>query len=502
MSLPNFFRIILPFLIIAGCAGPITGAGVFEFSPGVRSAYQKIISLQIDAARNDIAALKKSEPDNLLLLFLDNYIECSTALLNDSEKDYRRWSKNMDSRLYKISKGDSKSPYFLYCQAEIRLQWAVLRGRYGDYLSCVSDVKQGYALLQENQSRFPDFAANKKSLGLLHAVVGNVPDEVRWAVKGLGGMEGTIAQGVGEMEEVLTYARTHPDFMFGIECFVAYAYLQLHLNNKSEAAWKAMKEAYNLTKNNPLSTFALANVGMRTNHNDEAIKLLEQIPSGSQYQAFPYRDFMLGIAKLNRLDKDADRPLHTFLQTKKGSFGTKEAYQKLAWYHLINNDQQGYWNNIYQAKIQGITRSDTDKAAQREANSGEMPDPVLLQARLLFDGGYFQRAYDLLKNAGPNYAGHEKNKIEYAYRMGRICHQMQKPTDAVRYYTETIENGKNKPWYFACNAALQLGTLYEEKREWAKARLAYQKSVSIDPEEYAASLHARAKAGLNRIKGL
>jgi tetratricopeptide (TPR) repeat protein len=233
----------------------------------------------------------------------------------------------------------------------------------------------------------------------------------------------------------------------------------------------------------------LANVGMRSGHNDESIQLLEQMPTGSQYHPFPYRYFMLGIAKLYRLDKDANQPLLQFIKIYKGSFGIKEAYQKLAWYHLINNDQQGYWNNIYQAKIQGSTRADTDKAADREANSGEIPDLLLLQGRLLFDGGYFQRAFDLLKNAGTPYNNHEKNRLEYSYRMGRICHRLKKSPDAVRYYNETIDNGSSKPWYFACNAALQL------------ARTAYQKSIKINPDEYAASLHARAKAGLNRTKG-
>jgi tetratricopeptide (TPR) repeat protein len=493
------FRFFLLFFL--GFSTPVFPGGVFQFSQGACDTYQKIASLRFSEAWTDLANLKKSEPDNLVLLFLENYLECATALLNDSEKDYRKWSKNMDKRLYKISQGDSKSPYFLYCQAEIRLHWAILRGRYGDYLSCVSDVKQGYALLEENQRRFPDFAANKKSLGLLHAVIGNVPDELKWAVRGVSGMKGTIAQGVQEMEEVLTYARSNPDFLFGIECFVAYSYLQLHLNNKSEAAWNTMKEMQNLARNNPLASFALANVGMRTGHNDEAIKLLEQMPAGSQYHPFPYRYFMLGIAKLYRLDKDANQPLLQFLSTYKGSFGIKEAYQKLAWYQLINNDQQGYWNYIYQAKIQGIVRADTDKAADREANSGEMPDLLLLKARLLFDGGYYQRALDLLKNNGTPYAGHEKNRLEYSYRMGRIYDQLQKTTDATRYYKATIEMGESKPWYFACNAALQLGTLYEEKREWANARVAYQKAIKINPEEYAASLHARAKAGLNRVKG-
>lgn len=475
--------------------------GVFELSTATRSAYEKIISLRFEEARTEIEALKKSEPNNLMPYFIENYLECASAVLNDSEDEYRRGVKKMDKRLDKLSSGDNTSPYYLYCQAEVRLQWAVLRGRYGDYLSCITNVKNSYSLLEENQRRFPDFVANKKSLGLLHAIVGNVPSEIKWAVTGLGGMKGTIQQGVGELEELLNYARYHPEFMFGIEAYVAYSYLQLHLNNKNETAWKTMTEGLKDHKTNPLAMFALANVGMRTGHNDEAIKLLEQMPTGAQYQPFPYRYFLLGIAKLYRLDTDANQALQQFLNNYKGQFGIKEAYQKLAWFQLLKNDQQGYWNYIYQAKIQGITRADTDKAADREANKGEMPDVQLLKARLLFDGGYLQRAYDLIKNNETQFAQYEKTQLEYLYRMGRICHKLNKSQEAINYYSQTIEKGAQKPWYFACNAALQLGLLYEDRKEWANARAAYQRAVKIDTEEYAASLHARAKAGINRVKG-
>jgi hypothetical protein len=282
---------------------------------------------------------------------------------------------------------------------------------------------------------------------------------------------------------------------------VAYSYLQLHLNNKNETAWKTMIEGLKDHKTNPLAMFALANVGMRTGHNDEAIKLLEQMPTGTQYQPFPYRYFLLGIAKLYRLDTDANQFLQQFLNNYKGQFGIKEAYQKLAWFQVLKNDQQGYWNYIYQAKIQGITRADTDKAADREANKGEMPDIQLLKARLLFDGGYLQRAYDLIKNNETQFAKFEKTQLEYLYRMGRICHKLNKSQEAINYYSQTIEKGAQKPWYFACNAALQLGLLYEDRKEWANARAAYQRAVKIDTEEYSASLHARAKAGINRVKG-
>jgi|1048.fasta_scaffold02346_2 tetratricopeptide (TPR) repeat protein len=494
--LPTILSVVL--LVLSNTS--TFAAGYFSITPGVRSSYQKIINLRLTEAKFELDVLKQVEPDNLMVQFIENYWECVSALLNDNERQYHSWSRNMNKRLDKIAKGDRQSPYYLYCQAEIRLQWAVLQGRYGEYLACAWNVKQGFALLEENQRRFPFFTANKKNLGVIHALAGNIPKEVKWAVKGISGISGTIDQGVREVEEVLYYSKNNPDFLFGVESMVTYAYLQLHLNNQMENAWTTMKDVYRSTPQNPLAKLALANIAMKTARNDEAIKLLQEMPKDKVYHPLPYQYLLLGIAKLYRLDKDANQPLLTFLQLHKGQFGIKEAYQKLAWHSLLQNDPVNYWGFIYQAKIQGISRADTDKAANREANSGEMPDPILLKSRLLSDGGYFQQAYQLLYKKGDSFSSHFKNHLEFRYRMGRICQKLGKTQEAIQYYQQTVETGAQHPWYFACNAAIQLGLIYEEKKDYEKARLYYKRANQIEPDEYAASLHARAKAGYNRVK--
>jgi tetratricopeptide (TPR) repeat protein len=146
----------------------------------------------------------------------------------------------------------------------------------------------------------------------------------------------------------------------------------------------------------------------------------------------------------------------------------------------------------------GADNSEPDKAALQEATGAEIPDIKLIKARLLFDGGYYQRAYDLLKNAGAEYSANRKLSLEYTYRIGRISHKMGKSPEAIRFYQQTLDDGAKEPWYFACNAALQIGLLHEEKRDYTKARSAFQRCLGLHPKDYANSLHAQAKAGLSR----
>lgn len=502
-----FERVFVILLLIAGqavtCPGapfPLNdGAGYFAFSPSARDIHRKILDLRFSEAQAGLETLKRQEPGNLIALFLENYIDVLTVVCGDRRADYHRLVKNMNGRLSALARGDARSPYFLYTQGEIRLQWALLRGRYGDYLSSFQEVRRAYDLLLENRRRHPDFVANRKSLGLLHALVGNVPPEYRWALKTLGGLSGTVEQGMAELESVLTYSQTH-DFPFAAETLVTCAFLQLHLKNDKTTAWQTLRAGGLHPQNSPLATFVMAALAMRTGRNDEAVRLLEQCPGGPAFHPFPYRYYQLGIAKLNRLDPDANRPLETFLQIFKGESGQKEACQKLAWFHLLAGDPVACKAWMQQVKTRGNDRSEPDKAALREARSGEMPDVRLLKARLLFDGGYYRRAYELLKNAEAAYSGTGKKSIEYAYRMGRIAHELGDTAAAIRFYTHTIDAGAKQPWYFACNAALQLGLLYEQRKDFVSANAAFKRCLNLRPEEYAGSLHARAKAGLARLK--
>lgn len=466
-------------------------------SPLAREAYQKAFSLRFGEARTALDGLRRQEPQNPWVSLLENYLDFLTVLVNDDRAEYRRLAKNMEPRLARAARSDRKSPWYLFCQAEIRLQWAILRGKHGDYLSSLGDIRQAYSLLEQNRREHPDFAPNLKSLGVIHALVGAVPEEYRWTINLLSGIKGSVEQGMRELKAVLEHARRH-DFVFEDETRVAFAFLQLNLKNEKADAWATVSSGKLDPSKNPVAAFAMASLAMRTGRNDEAIRLLEASPEGGAYHPFAYRHYLLGLAKLNRLDADADKPLLTFLRMFKGENGIKEACQKLAWHQLVQGNPAGYKNYMDKVKTAGTDRTEYDKAALREALRGEMPDAHLLRARLLFDGGYYQRAYDLLRDAAKAYTGNAA--LEYTYRIGRIAHELGQPGEAERHYRQTLETGAKNPAYFACNAALQLGLLYEEQGDYAQARAAYRRCLELQPEEYRASLHTKAKAGLGRVR--
>jgi Tetratricopeptide repeat len=490
---------ILLFLLSFFFIGTLQASGYFVFTPELRSAYDLATRLRLQEAKAKIAQQKISEPNNLTTYYIENYIDFFTIFINEDKKEFQRLEKAKDDRIAKIEAGDESSPYYLFMQAEIKLQWALVRLKFEEYVTALFEIKSAYKLLEKNQARFPEFVANKKSLAIMHAMIGTVPDNYRWGVKLLSGMEGSIAQGQSELEEVIAYGKKN-DFIFGQEAVVLYAFLMLHLNNNSSDAWNIISTSQLDYKTSPLAAFALANLAMRTDRNAEAINILTKRPREANYHPFHYLDFMLGLAKLRQLDKDADYYLKQYVQQFKGQNYIKEAYQKLAWHELLQNNPAGYQQYMKACQQYGHAFVESDKNALKEAKEKTLPNAALIKARLLFDGGYHQRAYDLLKSKSVTDFPDLKSQLEFHYRLGRISHQLHKNGEAIPYYLTTIEKGKDQTYYFACNAALQLAKLYESQQDIDMAKKYFQRCLTIYPDEYQSGLHQQAKAGLNRLK--
>lgn len=481
------------------CGFSAFGKSHFTWTPNLKNAYKKVLALRFDEANSLIAKEKIQDSENLMVYHVENYVDFFRVYINEETAEFERLEANKNRRLDKIEDGDENSPYYLYLQATTRLHWAMARLKFEEYATAAFEVNKAFKLLTKNVEKFPDFMPNKKELGILHAAVGTIPDNYRWMVEMLSSLEGTFEQGKRELEEVIAYAQQH-DFIYEEEIYVLYSYLLLHLGNDADASWQIINTGHLNPKTSLMETFIMANIAMRTDRGDDAVAILKNRPSGAAYHPFYYLDYMLGLAKLQRLDSDADIYLKRYVNRFKGKNFIKDAYQKLAWHALLFNNQTEYqrYNNLVKSKGADVVGS--DKSALKEAKAGEVPNTYLLKARLLFDGGHFQKAYDLLSTRCETDFTTKKTQLEHSYRMGRITHKLGQYRYALDFYQTTIDDGKNEGWYFACRAALERGHIFEKQRKISEAKAAYSLCLSIKPDEHKTGLHQQAKAGLSRLK--
>ena len=448
-------------------------------------------------------AEKKLNPGNQVPYMVENYIDFLKVMLGEEEKDFLHLKNNKDYRLQKIAADGKNSPWYLYSQSLIYLQSGVARIKFGEYVNASLDINRAYRLLIENKRLFPDFVMNKAGLGILHSLIGTVPAKYRWAVRSLQ-FEGTIPEGNSEIKAAFLQVASDPQFYFLMpETAFLLSFVTLNISADIPAALslaEKLKSSAIATEisESPLLIYVFANIYARAGENDKVIKILTESPVTADRYPFHYLNYMLGVAKLNRLDTDACYPILNFLGNFKGKNYIRSAYMHLAWYYLIENEPQQYNTYVERIKLRGNDQVDNDREALSFAVKNIKPDLSLLKSRLLFDGGYYERARLGLEGFKPT---DKKSGLEYSYRLGRIYHNWGKPDVAISFYKETINEGEKLPYYFAANSALQLGIIYEQRNDFTQSRLFYSKVLDMDFDEYQFSISNKAQAGLNRIKG-
>ena len=487
------FRYIIFLLFFS--ATSLNGQGYFEVTEDIREAYDLVTALKCDEAMKKIEYIKKVDKDNLLVYHIENYLDFFEIFINEDKDQFKELEKNKDIRLDKIKTGDKKSPFYRFSQAEINLQWALARSKFNQKFKASWELLNANALLEENAVLFPDFQYNYKSLSIIHVLSRSVPGILRTIFS----IKGSISQGTEEIK-MLYEASLKDDLIFKDEIVVIYAYILYYQNNKTEEAWEIIERSF-LAKpsRNPLVSFVTANIGQKAGKNDLAIKILQQRPVLEDALPFYYMDFLLGIFKLYRLDEDADQYILKFINNFKGQHYIKEAYQKMAWYRLvIHDDLPGYKKYMNLIPSSGNDLIDEDKQAQKESRNGHIPHPDLLKARLLYDGGYYDVAYNLLIKKAYTFSD-PKALMEYNYRMGRISQALKNYPDAIGFYVTTINNAIGDA-YFPCNAALQIGLILEDQKRYRQAVKYLDQCMDMSPEEYKNSLHQKAKSAIQRIK--
>ena len=126
-----------------------------------------------------------------------------SLLTSDNKADYDKYSNRKSDRIDGLSANIESSPYYLFAQAEVYLQWGLIKGKFGDYTSSAYDLKKAKSLLKENAEQYPDFLPNQKSLALIDVVFGAMPSNLKGIAKFLG-MQGNIQAGYSQLEKLRT----------------------------------------------------------------------------------------------------------------------------------------------------------------------------------------------------------------------------------------------------------------------------------------------------------
>lgn len=469
----------------------------FVMSPACIEASRHISCLRLRQATQLLNQERALHPENAAVDYLEDFLDFYALITSQDIQELHRLEKKKTTHLHRMAALPDQSPYKLYGQAEIQLHWAMTRVFHQEYVAAALEFRDAYRLLERNAESFPFFYPNQKDQGLLSALLGSLPENFRW-LTGVIGMKGDFELGLNLLANFTEHQSFTNDQLLEKQTG-EYYYILLQMNfGDKHAAWNFCDKVTKDFRSNLMSSYLRAFVGLKTGRNEPSLEALNNRPNTPEYAPFPFLDYLQGIALLNRIDETAAIYFKRFITFNKGKNLIKDAYKRLSWYYLLNNDPEKY--RIYQGLIQkyGDTQVEEDKQAMREAQSGIKPNLELLKARLYFDGGYYEKAESEALKALPM---SDMERSEWDYRLGRIYAEQRQYLKAIDHYIACIR--KTDPathYYFPPLSCVQAGKVYETLGNKSKAIEYYQKALTYKGYEYRFYNSTKARQALDRLE--
>ncbi len=370
--------------------------------------------------------------------------------------------------------------------------------RQGKQFKTAWGFRRSYLLLRENATRFPTFKDDDALYGAEEALAGIIPDSYKW-LSDILGMGGNFKNGLNRLN---TFLRSHPNpnNAFREEALLLDVYLRFLFGGDKKAVWQFVNDNQDFpVVGNLMRSFIRANLAISSRRADVAIATLRSAKSLPGSSAWPVFDLELGSALLLRLDEDCIGYLQQYVSRNTGKLFNKDALQQAALAEYLFGNHKMAASFRQRILSEGNTLTDADKQAQRFAEDGQWPNPMLLAARLLIDGGYAAEALRKLRSTAAAAFPSLSDQLEYDFRLGRALEENGDAAEAVQAYQRVINKGRQRPEYFAARSALQMAGIYESRRQFAEAKRYYQEALSMRDHDFQASIDQQAKAGLARL---
>ena len=458
---------------------------------------QAIFNLHTITARSILEKERRENPENYYALYLDQFSHAVEMMVLDEEKQFEEFYDRHFAYREIMDDKFTDSPYYLFVESQMTMYLGLATLKYGSRIRGAARVVSANNLLKENSTKFPAFWEDDQLEGLFNMAFANIPPVIRWATNMLG-LRGDIDKGFQQLKDYHKKALAVPGLAEESIIAMIMAYKMKWEEKEGFRFLGGLDPSYHRVT---LIGYFYANLASFSAQSDLALDVLANIDRKSLEVKFFAMDYLSGRCKLNRLDADADRYLLSYLEGFPGADYKKDACNRIAWHNLVHGNKTAYEAYLKKVAQVGSDLRDRDREAIAETNTGYTPHVNLLKARLLCDGGYYGRSWselDQIASADLNFLPY---RLEFHYRSGRLF-QLQGDTEkAITEFFKVIGEGRDSPYTFATRAALQLGVIYEAKKDYAKAYEYYSLSQDLyDSDHSAEGVENMAEVGKERVK--
>jgi len=461
-----------------------------------RRAYAEVLKLRLGAARELLRPELASTPTGPAALLVANCADFAELIVTQDARRYDALVAAQEAHLNALNQAPAGALRD-YARAEITLHLGLSQLAFRHLVAGGFHLRGGYHQMQAVVKRYPGFAPARKTLGICQFAVGSLPEGYHWLLRLLG-LSADVDTGLNNL--ALAAAQPHD---FQIES-------QLYLTLIRESYYKKPAEALRLVEHlvaqqpeNLLFAYLLVSVHKRQHQGDAALAAYRARPTGPGYLPVAYLHHMAADLLLYQGDyAGSERENLQFLREYAGQHYRKDAAFKLylaAWL----GGQPAAKVARYRAQISepGPTDVEEDNYAQHYYEAAQALNPTLTRARLQIDGGYNRLALATLRSFHATPATLLRDRIEEPYRRARAYQGLGQLDSARLAYERTLAlSGPSAPYYFAPQAALQLGYLAQEAGQKALARSYFEKALHYPWHEYKNSTDAKANLALRKLQ--
>ncbi|MFM7053183.1 MAG: tetratricopeptide repeat protein [Bacteroidota bacterium] len=470
----------------------------FTINNSCRNAHRLTLHLELNAANHMLKQAAASDADNVAIAYFQSQSHFVKAFISEEEADFVILQKSTDHCLELLDDLPENNPWKGQARSELLLRLALVKLKRQEFVSAGYNIRKAFMQSMDVRKKYPDFAPAKRTAGMLHMAMGSVPENYKWLAN-LAGMQGSIEQGAKEMDGAILSMKKDAEFGFLLdETLLMRAFCASHFEKNEQRALELVAKYANNASG--LFLFFQVNTLVKAERFRDALAMLNNYKASTTSYPLHYVAFQKGLLQLGALQtKEASKSFATYVNNYKGNSFAKASLHKLAWISLLQGDSAGYKQNMSRVLTRGTSFTDEDQQAQRQAETGDVPNVYLLECRLLFDGGNYDEALEKLSAIPTSKVASLRDQLEFTYRMARICEKKKMTERAIRFYNSTYVNGKDHTWYFAANSALLLGNIYEKAGDKTKALEWYKKCLALRKHEYQNSIDQKAESGKNRV---
>jgi tetratricopeptide (TPR) repeat protein len=415
-------------------------------------------------------------------------------------KAFAAAEKRLESRLAALERDKSTGAWPLFAKGRMHIHRALLNGMQKNYLTAAIQLNKANSTIEVLHKTHPDFLPGQREKALLEVIFGALPDQYKWAASAVG-WKGNEKQGLRVLKGMAEKMESSPYQALTDESRILVAYILGFSKDEQKAAWNILRADSELAKTNLSALCLLAKLGGSVGRNKEVIRLLLHRPKAPAYHQFPLLEFYLATAFLYQNDPRALSAYEIYLASKEPRIYKKRAVLRMMYYYMLQNDRVMVAKTLARNEMSGpdFDENDVQAAQEIEAIAKQWPRIDLLRARLQYDGGYYEDAWETLEKLQPQRLP-DAEQLEYHYRRGQVLNDWGKMQEAIAPYEQTISLGKNDGNYLPANACYRLAVIYEKQGKYRLAMLYFERCLQFNKHPYTQSLGIKAKAGINRIK--